>query len=130
MEAKRKPIKSILKWIFYLAAATVLFFLLYAITIIANSPKIDPANLYSYLNETSIIYDDSGKKIDSVYLDGGNRINMSYDDFPEDLVNAVVAVEDKTFWKHHGFNIVRMLGAIKDSLFSERQISGTSTMGI
>ena len=128
MEAKRKPIKSIIKWIFYLAAATVLFFLLYAITIIANSPKIDPANLYSYLNETSIIYDDSGKKIDSVYLDGGNRSNMSYEDFPEDLVNAVVAVEDKTFWKHHGFNIVRMLGAIKDSLFSERQISGTSTI--
>lgn len=128
MESKRRVGRSIFKWFFYLAGATVLFFLLYAVTIIANSPKIDPANLYSYLNETSIIYDASGKKVDSVYLDGGNRINMKFDDFPEDLVNAVVAVEDKTFWKHHGFNIIRIFGAIKDSLFSDRKISGTSTI--
>ena len=37
-------------------------------------------------------------------------------------------IEDKTFWKHHGFNFIRILGAIKDSIFSSEQISGTSTL--
>ena len=128
MANKKAIAKSIIKWSFYSVCALGLFFVIYAATIIANSPKIDPDNIYSYLNETSIIYDDSGNKVDSVYLDGGNRINMKYEDFPKDLINAVVAVEDKTFWSHHGFNILRMFGAIKESLFSENSIGGTSTI--
>ncbi|MEE1170406.1 MAG: transglycosylase domain-containing protein, partial [Anaerovoracaceae bacterium] len=128
MANKKAIAKSIIKWSFYSVCALGLFFVIYAATIIANSPKIDPDNIYSYLNETSIIYDDSGNKVDSVYLDGGNRINMKYEDFPKNLINAVVAVEDKTFWSHHGFNILRMFGAIKESLFSENSIGGTSTI--
>ena len=47
---------------------------------------------------------------------------------PEDLVNAFVAIEDKTFWKHHGFNWTRMIGAIISSLTGNGRISGTSTI--
>ena len=128
MVSKKYIAKAIIKWTFYIIAAMALFFVLYGVTIIANAPKINADNIYSYLNETSIIYDDTGKKVDSVYMDGGNRINMKYDDFPDDLVNAVVAVEDKTFWEHHGFNFLRMFGAIKEGLFSDSRISGTSTI--
>ena len=128
MVSKKYIAKAIIKWTFYIIAAMALFFVLYGVTIIANAPKINADNIYSYLNETSIIYDDAGKKVDSVYMDGGNRINMKYDDFPADLVNAVVSVEDKTFWKHHGFNFLRIFGAIKEGLFSDSQISGTSTI--
>lgn len=105
-----------------------LFLTLYTVTIIANSPKIDPSNIYSYLKECSIIYDDEGKMVDSVYLDGGNRINVTYDKMPEDLINAVVSLEDKTFWKHHGFNVWRIFGAIKESVFQGKPVSGTSTI--
>ncbi|MBP3384378.1 MAG: transglycosylase domain-containing protein, partial [Firmicutes bacterium] len=49
-------------------------------------------------------------------------------EIPEDMVNAIVAIEDKTFWKHNGFNFIRMAGAIKDSIFGGGQISGTSTL--
>ena len=47
---------------------------------------------------------------------------------PEDLINSFVAIEDKTFWKHHGFNFIRIAGAIKDSILGGGEISGTSTL--
>ena len=44
------------------------------------------------------------------------------------MVNAVVAIEDRYFWDHNGFNFVRMAGAVVDSVFGGGQISGTSTI--
>lgn len=104
------------------------FIALFAVTVIANSPKIDADNIYSYLSEASVLYDQDGKAIDNVYIDNGNRVNVKYDDLPKNLVNAVVAIEDKTFWKHNGFNVVRIFGAIWDSIRSGGDISGTSTI--
>jgi 1A family penicillin-binding protein len=51
--------------------------------------------------QTSYIYDCDGKQIAKLKTD--KDINyLSYDEFPEDLVNAVVAIEDKRFWEHEG----------------------------
>lgn len=101
----------------------------YSAVVIAKAPKIDPNNIYSMLNESSIIYDQKGKEISKIYSGtDGNRTNVDYEQIPEDMVNAIVAIEDKTFWKHHGFNVIRILGAIKESIFSQSQVSGTSTL--
>lgn len=121
-------IKKIFKWILGICVAMVVFVAIYGFTVVANTPKIDPNNIYDYLSESSILLDDNGNEIESIYLDSGNRTNISYKEMPKDLVNAVVAIEDKTFWKHHGFNFWRMLGAIKNSVFSGDSISGTSTI--
>ncbi|QIB69848.1 hypothetical protein Ami103574_11175 [Aminipila butyrica] len=98
-------------------------------TIIADSPKINPNNIYSLLSESSTLYDDQGQVIDNLasFSAEGTRTNVEYDDLPQDLVDAFVSLEDKTFWKHHGFNFVRILGAVKDSLTTHK-ISGTSTI--
>lgn len=98
------------------------------IFVIATAPSIDPDKIYSMLNENSVLYDDSGEIVDSLASTDGVRTNVSYTDLPPDLVNAFVAIEDKTFWKHHGFNFVRILGAIKESVFEGGNISGTSTI--
>ncbi len=121
-------VKKILKWILGFACVLFAFLWIYTFTVIANTPKIDPSNIYEYLPESSVLLDDEGEVIENIYLDGSNRINISYDQMPEDLINAVVAIEDKTFWKHHGFNFKRVFGAIKDSLTSGGNISGTSTI--
>lgn len=121
-------VKKVLKWVVMFGIAMCVFVWIYAFTVIANTPKIDPDNIYDYLPESSVLLDDQGEVIESLYLDGSNRTNISYDEMPEDLINAVVAIEDKTFWKHHGFNITRIFGAIKESLTSGGGISGTSTI--
>ncbi|MCQ4638510.1 transglycosylase domain-containing protein [Anaerovorax odorimutans] len=94
----------------------------------ADTHNINANNIYSCVSQRSTIYDDEGREIENVFTNGGNRTNISYDELPKDLVNAVVAIEDKTFWKHHGFNFIRIMGAIKESLLGSKQISGTSTL--
>lgn len=126
---KKSRAKKIIRILLLVILALVLAVAVYTAVVIAKAPKIDPDNIYSFLNESSILYDDEENQIYSVYAgDEGNRTNIEYNQIPEDMINAIVSIEDKTFWKHHGFNIIRILGAIKNSIFSGEQISGTSTL--
>lgn len=129
----RKPMskkKKILSIIGLALLALILILVVYvgALILTADTHNIDADNIYSRLSQRSTIYDDQGKKIESVFTEEGNRANVSYEDLPEEMINAIVAIEDKTFWDHHGFNFVRIMGAIKDSIFGGGQISGTSTL--
>ncbi len=100
----------------------------YAGIIIKNAPEIDPDNIYSMLAQSSVLYDAEGNVISTVGSSYENRTIIEYADLPQNLCNAFIAIEDKTFWTHHGFNIIRIFGAIKESIFSGGQIGGTSTI--
>lgn len=95
---------------------------------VATTPPIDPDKIYEMLSENSVLYDDEGNVVDSLYLNDGLRTNVNYNQLPKNLVNAFVAIEDKTFWKHHGFNFVRIFGAIIEGVTQGERISGTSTI--
>ena len=101
---------------------------IYVGVVFATAPKVDTDDIYSMLAQRSIIYDSEGNEIENLYFSDGNRTIVDYDDIPEDMVNAVVSIEDRKFWSHNGFNFIRMVGAIKDSIFGGGQISGTSTV--
>lgn len=116
------------KFILTIGLALGFFVALFTVNVIANTPKIDSNNIYSYLSEASVLYDQDGNAIDNVFIDDGNRVNVKYEDLPENLVNAVVAIEDKTFWTHNGFNVIRIFGAIWESITSGEGVSGTSTI--
>ena len=119
--------RKFLKFVLGVILALIVAMIVYAVVVIATAPKIDTSKIYSILSESSVIYDSNGKQVDSVYS-GENRTNVKYSKMPKNLINAYVALEDKTFWKHHGFNFVRILGAIKDSVTSGGNVSGTSTI--
>ena len=105
-------------------------FAYYANNVIEESAikDIDPENISSLIYQKSTIYDSDGNELEDLYLTGGNRTLITYDQIPEDFINAIIDTEDKTFWEHKGFNYIRMLGAIKEKLFGGGQISGTSTI--
>ena len=126
--SKKKSLLRIIKSFLYVCVFLFLFILLYTLTVISHAPKIYPLNIYSYLNESSIMYDSEGKMIDKVFVPGGNRSNVSYNDIPQNLIDAVVSIEDKTFWQHHGFNIKRIFGAVREGVLGGNLISGTSTI--
>lgn len=101
----------------------------WALTVISDTPAINADNLYSMLSENSVIYDDEGNEIENLFYSGqGLRTNLNYTEMPQDLVSAFVAIEDKTFWNHQGFNVVRIAGAIFEGLSSGGSIKGTSTI--
>lgn len=105
----------------------VMIFICYSFVIITKAPKIDPVNIYDDIQQSSVIYNDEGRAVDSAYYTQDRKI-CKYEDMPENLVNAFVALEDKTFWKHHGFNWTRMIGAVFQSITGSGKISGTSTI--
>lgn len=95
---------------------------------ISRTPSIHPDNIYANLKESSILYDRQGNVLETLYQGDGHRINISYEEIPDQLIHAIVATEDKTFWTHHGFNIPRIFGAIRDSFLHGGTIRGTSTI--
>ena len=55
-------------------------------------------------NTNSYIYDKNGDLI-SKLVDEDFADYISYDDIPENVINAFVAVEDRNFWEHNGFDL-------------------------
>ncbi|MBQ1546208.1 MAG: penicillin-binding protein [Clostridia bacterium] len=67
------------------------------------------------LNETSYIYtyDKNGKPQQYMQLyTSENRVMVPFDDIPDNMKNAIVAIEDKRFYEHHGVDWYRTGGAI------------------
>ncbi len=125
---KLTPGKSILSFILIFGTMMVLGVGIMVGIVFLKAPNIETDNIYSQIKQRSIVYDQDGNEIDALYFDGGNRTIVAYDDIPENMVNAIISIEDNKFWTHHGFNFIRMVGAIKDSITGGGSISGTSTI--
>lgn len=72
--------------------------------------------------QTSFIYDSQGNLI-TEFKGSENRIYVELADIPQNLINAVVSVEDARFFQHHGIDMKRQVGAIINNLI------GGSTQG-
>ena len=119
--------KQFLKFLVCIFLAMALLCMTYVGVIIMKAPKIETDNIYSLLSQSSVLYDDKGEIIDNVFADQ-NRTIVEINQIPKNVQNAFIALEDKTFETHHGFNIIRIFGAIKDALLGGGSISGTSTI--
>ncbi|MGA7342270.1 MAG: PBP1A family penicillin-binding protein [Terracidiphilus sp.] len=54
---------------------------------------------------------------------------ITYDEIPLNLVNAVVAIEDRRFFDHGGVDYLRLLGALRNDLTpGHRYVEGGSTL--
>ncbi|MCD7807056.1 MAG: transglycosylase domain-containing protein, partial [Lachnospiraceae bacterium] len=62
------------------------------------------------LNQTSYIYDANGDLMTTLSADSSQNY-IQYDQIPENIINAFVAIEDKTFWKNDGFEVKAILRA-------------------
>ena len=100
----------------------------YVAFIAVNAGDIDPENIYAHIDTSSILYDKDGSEIDKVYYSEDRQL-ISISEIPQDTKDAFIAIEDKTFYKHHGFNLRRMIGAVINKLLGRADaISGTSTI--
>lgn len=68
------------------------------------------------MNLATVIYaydDNVGDYVEIERLHSGeNRIWVDYENIPQDLIDAFVAIEDKRFWKHNGVDWKRTTGAV------------------
>ena len=67
------------------------------------------------MNLTSVIYykdSETGQQVELTRLYGSeNRVWVNYSEIPQDLIDAVIAIEDERFESHKGFDWKRTLAA-------------------
>lgn len=73
------------------------------------------------------IYDAQGNLIDQM-TDQGIHTQVPYKQIAPDLVNATVAIEDRTFWQNSGVDITGILRAALADLESGQAVQGGSTI--
>ena len=68
--------------------------------------------------QPSVLYDINGRVIKG--LSQHNQIVIPFQDIPEAFKQAVIAVEDKNFYRHHGVDPAGILRAYWLTLWPER----------
>lgn len=95
--------------------------------IIDNAPSIDDINIVPKGYKTCI-YDQNGNLTMEVSTIGSNREYVYYDEIPEMLVNAFVAIEDERYWSHNGIDIKGIFRAAYEGVSTGDFDQGASTI--
>lgn len=94
--------------------------------ILDNAPAVDLLNIQPDRFATTV-YDSAGNVTETLVASGANREAAVYEELPEDLVNAFVAIEDARFWEHSGID-VRSIGRAAVGIISGNYSGGGSTI--
>ena len=88
-------------------------------------PQVEQLESYRPISTTQL-YDIHGATIGSFALQ--RRVVASYNDFPPVLLQALVSIEDKEFYRHWGINVWRIAGAAYRDIESRGKVQGASTL--
>jgi len=88
----------------------------------------DISSLTDYHPEqTSRIYDKNGEKIANIF-GKKHRYYAPFDEIPPRVIEALVAIEDTTFFEHSGVNFDAIFRAIIKDLKARKMVEGASTI--
>ena len=57
-----------------------------------------------------------------------NQIEYSIDEYPKDLINMLLLVEDQSFYNHHGVDFKEIARVLYGYLFEDKALRGASTI--
>jgi len=88
-------------------------------------PEVERLESYRPISATEL-YDIHGHTIGSFALQ--RRVISSYNDFPNVLIESLISIEDKDFYRHWGINVWRIAGAAYRDIESGGKVQGASTL--
>jgi penicillin-binding protein 1A len=119
-------------WPFYVIYLFILFGLLFLIsgTLLFHYyshhlPDFTPLKEPN-LNAYSVVYSEDDEVVGKFLMD--NRIPVSYEKIPKQLVKAFIAAEDAEFFQHKGVDYKGILRAVFKNLLAGRIVQGGSTI--
>lgn len=95
--------------------------------IIDSAPEINIETIVPQGFATTV-YDSAGNLTDTLVTAGSNRDPVTYEELPQDLIDAFVAIEDARFWTHNGIDLRSILRAAKGILTGDSSAGGGSTL--
>ena len=95
---------------------------------IANAHTEEPVELPEFLPlaQRSYVYDAAGNEIAIYELENSQPIG--FEQIPELVIEAFLAVEDNEFWVHHGVNARSFVRAMLSNFASDAPLQGASTI--
>ena len=129
IKKKRKKINAVNLWALIISIVACLGLIAFAIglvfitSMLKDKPTLSVSDFTN--SESSIIYDEDGNQIAELGLT--IRENVSYDDLPNCLIDAFVAVEDSRYFEHNGFDVPRFAKAFLSNLRTMSFSQGGST---
>jgi len=80
-------------------------------------------------NFTTFVYDDTGENVIAQLSQNENRVWADYDEIPQYMKDAFVAIEDERFFDHEGVDIIGLFRAVFNKItHPTRPMQGASTI--
>ena len=116
------------KWMKYSALFTVALISAVAVTLLSLRIYAQVAGAPSLtVPKASIFYDSQGNQIGDYYVNE-RRYWTSLDDMSPYIIDATIAVEDKDYYQHNGFDYSRIAGAVVADVKAREMVQGASTI--
>jgi len=123
-----------MKWIARIVRVVTLFGLIVFAVAVAvffwyyQETELDADKLINYApNASSEILDRHGKRLAYIFK-GRHRLYATYDEIPQYIIEALVAIEDTKFFEHNGINPDAILRAVVRDVMARRFVEGGSTI--
>lgn len=78
--------------------------------ILASTPQIKSTEV-APVGAATFVYDAEGNKIDELVASNSNRIPVTMEQIPQNMADAIVAIEDVRFYENNGIDYIGMLRA-------------------
>lgn len=95
--------------------------------IIDSAPEIDVASIEPS-GFATMVYDSKGNLTETIVKSGANRLEATYEELPQCLIDAFVAIEDARFWQHKGIDLRSIMRAVVGVLTGDSSAGGGSTI--
>ena len=132
----RKLNKKKKKFLWFLVKFLIFFAIIWTFGVLIAGATlyyklIKPLPPVSKLKEMTIpqaseIYDRNGKLLYSVFKE--KRTYVDFNHISKNMINAIVAWEDKRFWTNPGFDLIWLIRAATTSVIKWHKVWGTSTI--
>ena len=89
-------------------------------------PASDEIGSLGVMANATVIYDALDQPVFTLFRE--RRLSVPLQDISRHLVTAVIAVEDHRFYRHRGFDLIRIGGAARADVAAGRIVQGASTI--
>lgn len=114
-----RRLKTLFKWFFLVILGFVLInILFYGLAYLNPKIEIKNANSFSFYDKNNELF----------FTGNNNKEWVKLEDISPNLINATIAIEDKYFYKHIGFDYLRMVKAMFTNIKSKDIVQGASTI--
>ena len=93
--------------------------------IIDGTPELNVDSIVP-IGYATTVYDSEGNLTDTLVTAGSNREEATYEELPQNLIDAFVAIEDSRFWQHNGIDLRSISRAAVGVLVGENRGGGST----